>query len=913
MINRTFLQLAVLAIALVALISCGQEKRTAIDLSGEWTVKLDPKAQGQAEKWFTGTLNGTSISLPGTLDEAEIGTPTTLKPELNNYVLSHLTRKHSYTGKAWYQRKVTVPASWDGKQVQLKLERVLWKSQVWVDDQRVEGFQESLITPHYFDLSSYLGPGEHTLTVLVDNSNDYPGINVAGNKYPAAEDKDMAHAYTNHTQIKWNGILGEISLKATSGVEPEVVQVYADTEKQQLKINVSASQKVNEAVKVSVLKNGKEILQAKGQTDAGVFTTTLDATDLEQWDEFNPVVYQCKVTMGSESKVVDFGYRTVSNANAQLTINGQRTFMRGNLECVIFPETGRPPMQTSEWTSLMKMAKGYGLNHLRFHSWCPPKAAFEAADQLGMYLQVELPFWNLSVGKDPKTNDFLYQEARHMIREYGNHPSFVFFSTGNELEGDTLWLNELVAKMKTWDNSHLYMTTTFSFQKGVGDMPQPEDEYFVTQWTNKGWIRGQGIFNARAPHFDKDYRNEIDHIDVPVISHEIGQYSVYPDLSEIEKYTGVLQPLNFMAVRDDLERKGLLKHAADFTQASGELAALLYKEEIERALKTPTFDGFQLLQLQDFPGQGTALVGLLNAFWESKGMIDSTEFAQFSGPVVPLIRFPKAVYASGETFEAEVQVANFYRPFAAQNITWRIFSDEAELGAGTFSSSEIPVGNEAVFGSISQKLEVAQASKLTVEVAIEGTSYKNQWPIWVYPNADSEEGDVRYTRSLDQALQWLAKGETVLLNPPVDQLRGVTGRFVPVFWSPVHFPDQPATMGILCDPEHPALADFPTEFHSNWQWWDLCIQSKSLILDEAGIEPIVRVVDNFVTNRSLGNLFEAKVGNGKLLFSAIDLQDDLNDRLVARQLRNSLSSYMNSDAFAPKQELTAGDLKTLFN
>lgn len=909
--KKNVVHLIVLMLVAAMMQSCGSGEIKSVDLAGEWTVKLDPASKGASEKWYATSLKGDQITLPGTLDEAGIGTPTSLQPELNNYVLSHLTRKHSYTGKAWYQRTVNVPAEWEGKRVELKLERVLWRSQVWVDDQQVQGFQESLITPHYFDLSKLLSPGAHTITILVDNSNFYPGINVAGSKYPAAEDKDMAHAYTNHTQIKWNGILGEMALKATSGVTPEEVQVYTDTEQKQITVDVRASEAVNELVQVTVLKQGEAVLETQGTTANGVFTTTFDKVELLPWDEFDPVIYQCEVTIGDERKVVDFGYRSVSNADAQLTINGQRTFMRGNLECVIFPETGRPPMQMSEWTSLMKMAKGYGLNHLRFHSWCPPKAAFEAADQLGMYLQVELPLWNLSVGKDAKTNDFLYGEAKRMIREYGNHPSFVFFSTGNELEGDTLWLNELIAEMKTWDNRHLYMTTTFSFQKGVGDMPQPEDEYFVTQWTNKGWIRGQGIFNARAPHFDKDYRNEIDHIDVPVISHEIGQYSVYPDLSEIEKYTGVLQPLNFMAVRDDLERKGLLQHAADFTQASGELATLLYKEEIERALKTPTFDGFQLLQLQDFPGQGTALVGLLNAFWESKGMIDSTEFSQFSGPVVPLIRFPKAVYASGETFEAEVQVANFYRPLHAPNITWRITAAGAEVGAGAFQPDEIPVGNEAVFGAISQKLEVDKATKLTVEVAIEGTSYKNQWPIWVYPNATTKAGKVRFTSSRTEASRWLAQGETVLLNPSVDQLKGVTGRFVPVFWSPVHFPDQPATMGILCDPEHPALADFPTEFHSNWQWWDLCIQSKSLILDEVGVEPIVRVVDNFVTNRSLGNLLEAKVGAGKLLFSAIDISNNLDDRLVARQLRNSLVSYMNSDAFAPEQEMTLKDLRQL--
>ena len=118
---------------------------------------------------------------------------------------------------------------------------------------------------------------------------------------------------------------------------------------------------------------------------------------------------------------------------------------------------------------------------------------------------------------------------------------------------------------------------------------------------------------------DKDFRASVDGMEVPTVTHEVGQYSVYPDLSEIAKYTGTLLPLNFMAVRNDLEKKGRLDKASAYLQASGKLAAILYKEEVERALKTPGISGFQLLDLHDFPGQGTALVGLLNAFWGEQG------------------------------------------------------------------------------------------------------------------------------------------------------------------------------------------------------------------------------------------------------------------------------------------------------
>lgn len=911
MVNKTLTLL--FGLTLIGLVTSCQSGDTTqqIDLSGTWTVVLDPDNKGEAENWFATTLEGQPIDLPSTLDEASIGNPNTLKPELNNYVLSHLTRNHSYTGKAWYQRQVNIPSSWEGKTISLKLERVLWTSEVWVDDKKIDAVQESLITPHYFELSDHLTPGDHTITILVDNSDKYPGINVAGNKYPAPEDKDMAHAYTNHTQIKWNGILGEISLTANPATLISQVQVYPYLSENKVIITGQLTGASGKDVKIEILQGGKSILKSAATIDGASFSTEFDGSTLAKWDEFNPNLYECKVSIDGHQKTVTFGYRNITNANAKLAMNGQRTFMRGNLECVIFPLTGRPPMVKEEWKSLMDTAKAYGLNHLRFHSWCPPKAAFEVADEIGMYLQVELPLWNLSVGEDEATNAFLYSEARHLISEYGNHPSLVFFSVGNELEGDPAWLNGLVAEMKKWDDRHLYTTTTFSFQKNISGIPQPEDDFFVTQWTKKGWVRGQGVFNQFPPNFSKTFTQNMEHVEVPLISHEIGQYSVYPDLSEIEKYTGVLQPLNFVAVKEDLEKKGLLDLAPDFTMASGKLAALLYKEEIERAMRTPEFDGFQLLQLQDFPGQGTALVGLLNAFWESKGAVNAQAFREFCGPVVPLLSFDKAIFKSGDTFNAKLLIANFMKPMEDYSVRWTISNGDKNIHVGDIKGSMIEVGNENILGEIKANLNVEKASQLDITVEILDTPYKNRWKIWVYPETSEMKTDVVYSRSFPSAMKALKEGKKVLFNPDFNTLKGVTGRFVPVFWSPVHFPDQPATMGVLCDPTHPALADFPTDFHSDWQWWDLNIQSKAMILDGLGVDPIVRVVDNFVTNRSLGAVFEAKVGAGQLIMTSIDLATDMNNRLVASQMKKSLMAYMESEDFNPSQELDFSALQKM--
>lgn len=886
----------------VTILGCSMpraESPEVIDLAGVWQVVLDSLAEGDAGAWYQQKLKGHPIHLPGTLDDAGLGKPNNLEPALNNYVLSHLARKHEYIGQAWYQRDFQVPVDDAVGGYVLELERVLWESAVWINGQQV-GTSHSLTTPHRYDITAHLKPGKNQITIRIDNSNFYPFINVTSDKYPGYTSGEMAHGYTNHTQTKWNGILGRLQITKLPKSGFSQLQVYPSLIDSTLRFTVAAKTDSVKDVPYEIWLNGQSLQKGRALlTSAGQgFSSTIQLEKAAlSWSESDPNLYTLQI--GNKALRTTFGFRDVSNINKQLTLNGDRIYLRGTLECAVFPLSGYPYTSKADWRRIMENAKAYGLNHLRFHSWCPPKAAFEAADELGLFLQAELPHWSLKVGTDSLTKKFLYHEAQRILLEYGNHPSFLLMSLGNELEGDMTFLNDLTATLKAKDQRRLYATTSFSFQKDAGSVAQPEDDYLVTQWTDKGWIRGQGIFNAVAPHFDKDYNNEVAHIDIPVISHEIGQYSVFPDLSEIDKYTGNLQPLNFVAVHNDLKQKQLLRYAPQFTLASGNLAGLLYKEEIERALKTPGFDGFQLLQLQDFPGQGTALVGLLNAFWESKGIIDSTTFRQFCGPVVPLLRFEKSIYENGETFNAAIQIANFSKPMDTCHIRWYIRQGAQQLSTGLIPNNSLCIGNENYPGSIRAVLNVDKASQLTVGLEIVGTPYRNEWNIWVYPIPDIQAGNVVYTRSFEEAKTALGQGKKVLLNPDYKTLKGVDGRFVPVFWSPVHFPDQPSTMGILCDPDHPALAHFPTNFHSDWQWWGINLLSKALVLDELGVDPIVRVIDNFVTNRSLGNVFEAQVAQGNLMVVSIDLDTDLHQRPAARQLKYSLMSYMRSSDFKP--------------
>lgn len=891
---------------IVVLFSCSKQS-SKVDLSGQWTVKLDSTNVGINEHW-AGNLYETTINLPGTTDDAGLGYKDTLKPELRKPQLTHLTRKYKYVGPVWYSREISVPKSWSGKKVKLNMERVIWSTNVWIDSVKVEGQQESLTTPHYYDLTEYVTPGKkHILTVRVDNSYLHD-ISVADN---------LAHAYTDHTQIKWNGIIGDISLESCDMIGIDNMQVFPDVDKQTVKVLVCLDNsldmpldtKLNLSVydskgnPVASMSDNIVVENGKGQVE---YNCHMDSVSL--WSEHNPELYKMKAEIVSgnmsDNEEVSFGMRKLENVGSQMMLNGKPLFLRGTLECCIFPLTGTPPMDKEGWKKVFTAAKEYGLNHLRFHSWCPPTAAFEVADEMGFYLQVELPVWSTNLGTDPGAVKFLHNESERIIREYGNHPSFCLWSLGNELEGDFEMLTNLMLDLKKKDSRHLYTTTSFTFQKGHGAWPEANDDFFVTQWTNKGWVRGQGVFNQYPPSFNNDYVSAIEGMTVPLITHEIGQYSVYPDMTEISKYTGVLKPLNFIAVKNDLEKKGLLDKAADYTLASGKLAAILYKEEIERALKTEGISGFQLLDLHDFPGQGTALVGLLNAFWESKGIISGKDFREFCSPVVPLLRFPKAVYTNIESFVADIELCNYgNEDLTDKTLNWSVNVDGKVIAGESIKVRNAVIGYNDSLGIINCPLDkIDSAKKLEVVLEIEGTEYRNRWNIWVYPqNVGIEYGDVVYTRNFEEAEKLLSEGRTVLFNPDWKQIKGIEGKFVPVFWSPVHFPKQAGTMGVLCNPSHKALEMFPTDMHTDWQWWDLNINSTTLVVDSLkGGNAIVEMIDNFANNRRLASLIEGKVGNGKIMIAMFDLNTDMENRPVARQMLASILKYMNGKDFNPE-------------
>jgi len=929
-----FQKLVFLSLILVVSVSCktkSGEIRKTMDLSGEWQFKIDSVDVGIKNSWYTSNFSE-SIVLPGTTDLAQKGYTT---EKVNT---GRLNRIHSYEGPAWYRKEVTIPGDWEGRHIQLFLERTK-PSMVWIDNHFI-GESKLLCSPQKYNLSNYLIPGNHTITIRIDNDRQ---LTPYGN----------VHIYSDDTQTNWNGVIGKICLEASCNTYIEDIRIKPDFKDKKMLVRVhvkNAPETGKFDVRLALVKKLGElkvrVMPVSYQVESdSVFTLKYDMSGNSQlWDDFRQPLFQLTVTIENEElnilddKTVSFGLRDFSVKGTQFAINGRIIFLRGKNDACVFPLTGHAPMDMESWTTVFNIARAWGINHYRFHSWCPPEAAFDAADKLGMYLQVELPFWGqLMPGP---VYDQLKAEGLAILKAYANHPSFVLFSMGNELSGDLTSATKLMTELKKADDRPLYSEGT-NANIGYTSSPEGADFHVAARTPSAGDnpltharlsqafadSRDGGLLNSIYPSTNYRFSLPVAAGNVPLIGHEVGQYQVFPDFKEIDKYTGVVKAYNLVFFKNKLQKAGMLDQNMDFHRASGALAALCYRAEIETALKTEGMAGFQLLDLQDYPGQGTALVGMLDAFMDSKGIIEPEQWRQFTNDVVPMLSFERYCWSNNERFSAIAEVSNYSKGVILAPLKWTLENDKGEvLKTGSLAVKSIKQGGLTQMGSIRFSLsDFKEPVRLNLVIQLDSTTFKNSYPLWVYPQSEVPVSKNLYVSSIlnKAVMNQLESGGKVLLMPKVTSIlhSSLPGLFMPDFWNYGMFrsisisngaPLSPGTLGLLINPVHPIFNSFPTEYHTNWQWWSIIKESRALILNsmDSTYRPIVQVIDNMERDNKLGMIVEFRVGNGKLLICTSRLNEIL-DKPEARQLYKSLLQYVQSKEFNPTYEITPEKLKQL--
>ncbi|MBS1410501.1 MAG: hypothetical protein HPZ74_06150 [Christensenellaceae bacterium] len=847
-----------------------------IDLSGQWQVKLDAEKQETMPQAYPETM-----MLPGTTSAAGLGMPNPAKET------GCLTDAYRFEGAAWFMRTFTA-GDWTGEQTMLTLERTR-KTTVYLDGRPI-GHQESLCTPHRYFLPP-VHAGEHTLVIRVDNT-DYPTRG--------------GHLTSPDTQSNWNGITGEISLTVAHTLLTDLT-VRPDLRRGCLRVHghiIGAP----DGVAGIVLPGQMEHLlpYRRGVLDGECPLKGNEAF----WDEAHPEIHTISIDLDGDVYETTFGLRDVRTLGRRLLINGRETFLRGKVDNLLYPKTGYTPTDVASWMTILGIAKEYGINHYRYHTACPPDAAFTAADLLGVYMAPELPFWGTVAeeGYDERERDFLFQEGFRILREYGHHPSFLWLSLGNELWGSKDVLNRMMRAYREADDTKLYSSGANNYQF-VPDVLDEENVFVGVRLGRERLIRGsyamcdapQGIVQTTAPESVSNYDasivpetlgqsgeagkvqiqygtgvKEVDAQsadalipDVPVISHEVGQYVFYPDFSEIPHYAGPLKPRNIEAMRENLERAGLYGEHEAFFRQTGHLAVECYKREIETLLRSREVSGFQLLDLQDYTGQGTALVGVLNAMMENKGLISAEEWREFCAGTVVLGEFASFTGMMGEDIRFDVQISECDPEKQHTCIRCTLMDGEREL----YACDVTPGARQ---GRLTDAVSVTfpaecyrdamqeRITGLTVVLTLEDGT-RNHYPIWLIPPVDiriTREGIEKDGRMVAfVSAEEKADGAAIVVPSAEGQL---PAEYCTDFWCYPMFrsisesmgkPVPVGTMGLSIDTASPLLKRFAQEDYTTPVWYAI-LQTAHVQRLPADIRPAVQMIDNTERCARLGILYQ---------------------------------------------------------
>jgi len=880
-----------------------------LELGGRW--------KAEATK-----LGNFEVELPGTLDTNKIG----LEDEKN--LTTRLTRLHTYEGKVKYIRTIHIPLI-KNKRAFLKIERTR-ELRLYINGEEINSFEEgTLSTPYLFEVTRYIGQ-QVDIECIVDNEyTKWPRTSIIGSS-----------AATDESQTNWNGILGEFAILEESLTFIHRLRAYSQQDRIDVHVEMVGVERKMEMESVHFTLYCKAFVEEKVEvysTDTHdcfydeqrkFFSFVIKGIELKKdckrWEEGEGNLYELTMRIQDMDieKTIQFGIRSFGvNRDLCLAINDRKIFLRGETNCCFFPEEGHPPISVKQWREVLAVYESYGVNCMRFHSWCPPKAAFVAADEMGMLMQPELSQWNFKDAFDDEKSQLYYRkELYSLLQNLANHPSFVMLTFGNELQATKkgeVFADKLLEEAKKYDSTRLYANSS-NYYYGEKGLDEKSDFYTgmsfydeILRATSSPMI---GHLNNKYPSSNHSYDEVVKKIQEqgkPVFGFEVGQYEILPDFLEIPEFQGVTRAVNLECVQQKVEEADMLEAWEAYVNATGELALLSYKEEVEAAIRTRGMSGLFLLGLQDFLGQGTALVGMINSHLKSKpyAFAKPERFRAFFHDKLPLLLLPKYIYESGEELVASFQFANFSKHEVHAVAGWRLWENQKELNSYEYARKLFENGEITNIEDVKIKLlEVEEAKRLDIEIYVEG--YWNRYPLWIYPKQSVIIRDEQRvaTKVTEELINYVESGGRVFLEPEVQKEKlpqSIGGQFTTNFWSVKTFPEQEGGMGMLIDVQSKALEKFPTEVHSNYQWWVMS-KGRPMILPKR-IQPIVKVLDNINRFSHMGLLFEVQLGEGMLLISSMGLLNH-QEYPECRALLNSFVEYLDGDGVLPNQSISKEEL-----
>ena len=735
--------------------------------------------------------------------------------------------------------------------------------------------------------------GENSITLAVSN------LRLKGYK-----DKPISGCTSRAANECTGGIYGNVELRF---YKDGLKGVRVKTSKDLNSFEISTLGAEDKTRTIQILDNKSVLYEAvikDGQKELKISTD-----GFEFWSPDNPKLYTVKATTENQVITKKFGIRSLAVAKdgIHLTLNGKPFFFRGICEHGYYPFTVHPPRDLEYYKKGLKKLKKLGFNAVRFHTWIPMPEYMQAADELGMLLEVETP------------NNTTYEEWVDIVRYTSNYTSVVMYSSGNEMIIDEDYIEHLrkCSKLVHENTDSLFSPMSamrgieyFDYGKDKVDKPFPHNPVRLKTLKefcdvfNSYSVGRTSYWSERGEYKLIDERNSI--YKMPLLSHEICINGTYIDLSLKDRYKGtrIGKTKLYSSVEEHLEDKGLLDRAPLYFKNSVEWQKLLRKHCFETVRRSKTFTGYDFLGDIDHHWHTFGYcVGMMNEFYELKAGETEQNVLRYNNGVVLLADLPQSLnFETGSKINIPLLVSNYEEEIEDVLFTVRITSNKKVLFRDRISIRSIENGCISELYNINYDLPKSDkpySLKITATLNGGNIDVENEWGIYAFPRErveDNLDGVVYDDISYEELNEKLINGEKVLLFG--------NGPFVKVNTS-FQIALAGRTEGHLATVinDHPLMRDFPHEGYCGWQFRNILAGGYSAALDlvEIPYKPIIEIASSYKYARREAVLFEYSVDKGKLLVCTLNLS---SDDVGAKWLKNRIISYFNSEEFNPQISLT---------
>ena len=869
--------------------------RHTLNLDGAWDFATDPSGVGEAQKWFSPEVTlpkAISLQVPSCWEAQGVGGPgnsTTVTPERSIRPL-----RGSYVGTGWYRKELALPAAWTGKQVWLKIGGVHAQGWFWVNGTYV-GHNACYCGTYKYNITDLVKPGERVV-VAARVRNDVPS----------------RKGLMSWIQ-RFGGLYRSVELDATPALLIDDAHVVGDLDQRNCVVHVrvrvagsgaAPSSEATLQVNIATLDGtpaGKALAMVQLNSDPTLdVAVPVTLTPLRAWSPEEPNLYRADIVLRVNGQAVDgwverFGVRKWEVRGGNFYLNNRKYFIRGYGDDYVYPLTISSPASRDAHRQHLQLAKSYGFAYVRHHSHCEVPEFFEAADEVGIMVQPEMPYYGATPSAGAPEYFKPKEDLTELYTHYRRYVSLSTYCTGNEGHLGSPIDREVYQLAKTLDPTRLAL-----HQDGGKNLKDNSDFHQgpVVPWN-------AGTQDASWPFTAHEYLN--------LATEEDPRLAV--------KYTGaVLPPVKPEDFRAVLDKAGLSWDWGVATlDAGNQLQRVYQKHGLEKARRDPACGGYIYWTIIDVGSP--AAQGLFNQFCEPK--VSTAEyFRQFNSPTVVLAKFTPTewILRGGDSLKVEWWLSPFdAKPLRGQPVAWRLEQDDKVLASGQLPPVDAEAGDVKIIGSTELKTpDLTKPAKLHLVAELPGTGISNSWDLWVFPRAtaqpDAGKG-IGAVPSLYRALKGrypalvevsepVTGGPELLLAEHFDG--AVTsalaqGKMVLVLRLPGEAPGVQLGWWAISKQagtavaRHPAFGDFPHDGCLNELWFRLVHRTVSPV-DGAWhhVEPLM------VGRGGAGclvHVFQARAGHGKLLASGLNL---LSDNPEAEYLLDQFIRYARSPQFQPQ-------------